>query len=79
MVEFSVILIALSDFTLSRWNIPLSCQFLGLMKKRKQVIETIYSPGVIVDSIVHHNGTGFKGNCSQEHAAAKKGNQRTSW
>jgi len=24
MVEFSAILIALSDFTLSRWNIPLS-------------------------------------------------------
>jgi hypothetical protein len=41
-------------------------QFLGLTKKCKRVIETIYSPGAIIDRIVHRSGTGSKGNCSQE-------------
>jgi hypothetical protein len=41
-------------------------QFLGLTKKCKRVIETIYSPGAIIDHIVHRSRTGSKGNCSQE-------------
>ena len=41
-------------------------QFLGLTKKCKRVIETIYSPGAIIDCIVHCSRTGSKGNCSQE-------------
>ena len=41
-------------------------QFIGLTQKAKRVIETIYSPGAISDRIVHHSGTGSKGNCSPE-------------
>jgi len=41
-------------------------QFIGLTQKAKRVIETIYCPGVLSDRIVHHSGTGSKGNCSPE-------------
>ena len=49
----------------SRWD-EQTGPILGSNKKCKRVIETIYSPGAIIDCIVHRSGTGSKGNCSQE-------------
>ncbi len=39
-------------------------QFIGLTQRAKQVVETIYSPGSIIEQIVHRSGTGSKGNCT---------------
>jgi hypothetical protein len=41
-------------------------QFIRLMQREKQVIETIYLPGPIIKRIVHWSGTGSKGNCMPE-------------
>ncbi len=39
---------------------------MGLLKKAKRVVETIYSPCSISEHTIHRSGTGSKGNCTSE-------------
>jgi hypothetical protein len=39
-------------------------QFIGLTQRAKRVIEKIYSPGSILERLVHWSGTGLKGSCT---------------
>jgi hypothetical protein len=43
-------------------------QFIGLTQRAKQVVESIYSLGSIIEQLVHRSGTGSKGNCTPEKA-----------